>query len=119
MFAMSKITVADYFGGCPQCGRNDGCLTIPGANWFRCDAHKLKWTPGHIFNWKSFDLKTLRKNFEVLESYTVTESALLQGTWSTDPNTRKKELRERHRGWRRDRGDITVTTERDDEELPF
>jgi hypothetical protein len=86
---MSNITATDHFGGCPQCGRNDGCLTIPGENWFRCDEHKLKWTPGHIFNWKRFDLKTLRENFELLESYAVTRAELPEGTWSADPEVRR------------------------------
>jgi hypothetical protein len=31
-----KITVTDYFGGCPKCGGSDGLYNVGRANWFVC-----------------------------------------------------------------------------------
>lgn len=30
-------------GGCPHCGRNDGCLNDGRADWIICHQHKTKW----------------------------------------------------------------------------
>jgi hypothetical protein len=90
---MRKIVVVNCFGGCPECGANDGCLTNPGQNWFRCDGHKTKWTPGHIFNWKASDEKQSRENFARLEGYAdMSDDALPEGVWSTDPVIRATEI---------------------------
>lgn len=39
----------DTFGGCPQCGRNDGFINVGRNHWFVCDLHKTKWWIGS--NW--------------------------------------------------------------------
>ena len=36
----------DYFGGCPECGTNDGYLNVGREHWFVCDKHKTKWWIG-------------------------------------------------------------------------
>ena len=41
-----KITVTDYFGGCPKCGGSDGLYNVGRANWFVCHTHKVRWTVG-------------------------------------------------------------------------
>ena len=41
-----RIKVTDYFGSCPSCGANDGCLNVRRDDYFRCDAHKVKWYIG-------------------------------------------------------------------------
>ena len=40
------MKVESYFGGCPQCGKNDGCIHIGRAEWFFCKEHKTKWWVG-------------------------------------------------------------------------
>ena len=35
-----------YFGGCPECGGNDGYLNIGSSHWFYCDRHRVKWWVG-------------------------------------------------------------------------
>lgn len=42
--------VENYFGGCPVCGKTDGCVVTSfpccGTDtWFVCNAHKCKWEP--------------------------------------------------------------------------
>src|SRR5687768_14149485 len=36
----------DYFGGCPECWRNDGYLNIGREHWFVCSEHQVKWIAG-------------------------------------------------------------------------
>ena len=38
--------VADHFGVCPICGRNDGFLNVGRAHWFVCHAHHVRWCVG-------------------------------------------------------------------------
>jgi hypothetical protein len=36
-----------YWGGCPICGGNDGCMTDSGRNhWYHCRTHRTKWCVG-------------------------------------------------------------------------
>ena len=42
--------VESYFGGCPICGKTDGCIIIchPCSHadaWFICNAHACMWDP--------------------------------------------------------------------------
>jgi hypothetical protein len=43
---MTEVTTAEYFGGCPQCGKNDGYTNIGRGHWFYCSAHNTKWWAG-------------------------------------------------------------------------
>jgi hypothetical protein len=46
-----KITVTNYFGGCPKCGRSDGLYNVSKEHWFVCHTHKVRWTIGsNIFS---------------------------------------------------------------------
>ena len=38
---------ADFFGGCPECGHNDGYLNIGRCQWFLCHKHRTKWLPSN------------------------------------------------------------------------
>jgi hypothetical protein len=40
------MTVESYFGGCPQCGKDDGYTNVGRSHWFFCKAHKTKWCIG-------------------------------------------------------------------------
>lgn len=35
-----------YFGGCPECGKNNGYLNIWKEHWFYCRRHSTKWCHG-------------------------------------------------------------------------
>jgi hypothetical protein len=42
----TQMKVPDYFGGCPQCGCNDGYVNAGKAHVFICREHKTSWTIG-------------------------------------------------------------------------
>jgi hypothetical protein len=42
----TQMKVPDYFGGCPQCGRNDGYVNAGKTHVFICREHKTSWTIG-------------------------------------------------------------------------
>ena len=52
---MNTITVDERFGGCPECGGNDGYVNAEAPHWGVCQAHKLRWYVG-------FDLFSPRKD---------------------------------------------------------
>jgi hypothetical protein len=39
-------TTVETFGGCPHCGKADGCLNIGKSHWGFCRAHGVKWCIG-------------------------------------------------------------------------
>ena len=41
-----KITTTEYFGGCPECGNNDGYINIGLGHWFFCKTHRTTWFGG-------------------------------------------------------------------------
>ena len=41
-----EITTDEYFGGCPECGENNGYLNVNRSHWSVCDAHRTKWLIG-------------------------------------------------------------------------
>jgi ssDNA-binding Zn-finger/Zn-ribbon topoisomerase 1 len=45
---------SNYFGGCPECGGNDGYVNIGRGHWFVCKKHKTHWFIGsNLFStWK-------------------------------------------------------------------
>ena len=42
----TQMKVPDYFGGCPQCGRNDGYVNVYKTHVFICREHKTQWKVG-------------------------------------------------------------------------
>jgi hypothetical protein len=90
-----KITVTDYCGGCPKCGRNDGQFNAGCAHWFVCHEHKVMWTIGtNLFSgWRDETEAEQREKWRRIEDYEeVTEGILPEGVWSRDPETRRREL---------------------------
>jgi hypothetical protein len=90
-----KIVVTDYFGGCPKCGRNAGQFNAGRAHWFVCHEHKVRWTCGtNLFSgWRDETEAEQREKWRRIEDYEwVTEGILLEGVWSRDPETRRREL---------------------------
>ena len=61
-------TTTEHFGGCPECGRNDGFLNTGPGHWFFCDAHKTKWCEGsNLFSgWRDETEADWQRNADVL-----------------------------------------------------
>ena len=89
------IVVDDYFGGCPECGKQDGCLNVGREHWFVCHEHKKRWSPGsNIFSgWREETEAKWAANFAVLKGYDETEP-LMVGRWPRDPEARADVLAE-------------------------
>jgi hypothetical protein len=73
---MSKIigverVVVDYWGGCPRCGKNDGCVTVGREHFYVCDEHRVRWCVGaNLFSsWREMSEEDHRKNWKRLSSY--------------------------------------------------
>lgn len=63
--------VIDYFGGCPECGGNDGYLNIGRGHWFICHEHKTAWHIGsNLFSsWKEESEEEWKRNAELISDY--------------------------------------------------
>ena len=72
-----------YWGGCPECGGNDGFVNVERTHWFVCDAHKTKWDVGsNLFScWRRQDEEIWERNFKMLADYREVEAL---STW-VDP----------------------------------
>ena len=42
----SAVTTEEYFGGCPECGKNDGYLNTGRTHVFMCKTHRTSWIAG-------------------------------------------------------------------------
>lgn len=60
-----------YFGGCPECGNNDGYMNVRSNHICVCDAHKTAWRVGsNLFSdWKDESEEVWARNAQMLESY--------------------------------------------------
>ena len=92
------IIVDDYFGGCPECGKNGGFLNIGGDHWFVCHAHKKRWSPGwNLFScWKEESEAQWAANAALLNGYDKV-APLLEGRWPRNPEAQAKVRDERER----------------------
>ncbi len=64
---------ADHFGGCPECGRNDGFVNIGRQHWFYCAMHLTTWLAGeNLFGcWRTEDEVTWQANKDFLRDFLV------------------------------------------------
>ncbi|MEQ8692939.1 MAG: hypothetical protein RIC89_19155 [Pseudomonadales bacterium] len=60
-----------YFGGCPECGNNDGYMNVSSNHICVCDTHKTAWRVGsNLFSdWKDESEEVWAHNAKMLESY--------------------------------------------------
>jgi hypothetical protein len=67
----APVETDEYFGGCPQCGRNDGCFNVRQNHWFVCDEHRTKWCAGfNLFSsWQDEDECCWETNAQRLAEY--------------------------------------------------
>lgn len=75
---MTKPITADatdewtkYFGGCPECGKQDEYLNVGRSHWAVCNRHKFTWSIGtNLFSsWHEETQADWRRNAEKLASY--------------------------------------------------
>lgn len=68
-----------YFGGCPECGDNDGYLNIERVHVFHCGKHETQWTVGsNLFSsWKRETPDVWLRNAEKLCGYREVEPLLV------------------------------------------
>jgi hypothetical protein len=68
--------VANYFGGCPTCGRTDGYLNVRRSNVFVCHTHKTAWCVGNnlFSDWRDETEEIWERNAALLAQYTEVES---------------------------------------------
>ncbi|MGE3745633.1 MAG: hypothetical protein AB7G25_07995 [Sphingomonadaceae bacterium] len=72
---MESITTDQRFGGCPQCGRNDGYLNDRANHWFYCEAHKVCWNPASnvLSSWRDENELDWKRTRAKLQAYGVVE----------------------------------------------
>lgn len=70
-----KLHVHCYFGGCPECGENDGFLNVEGTHVFVCHIHKTGWIVGvNLFSaWKEESEEIWEANIKLLKDYRQVE----------------------------------------------
>lgn len=68
--------VIGYWGGCPQCGKNDGCLSVGAVHWYVCHKHRTKWCVGeNLFSgWREQTDQERRRNAAMLSTYRIVKS---------------------------------------------
>jgi hypothetical protein len=92
---MRTITVTNYFGGCPTCGGNDGCVNADGRLVSYCMAHKVSWGIGEdqfISRLSKTDAEK-RERHKFIEDYMGVQP-VPEGTWPADPDVRHRESME-------------------------
>ena len=73
----SKVPANDnipYFGGCPHCHRNDGCINDGPDHWFICELHRTKWSAGsNLFSsWRDeTDEERLKARYRLMTFFEV------------------------------------------------
>ena len=67
----TTITVEDYFGGCPTCGKNDGYLNAGKTHVFYCREHKVSWVFGaNVFgSWKDETEDEQPEKYKAIEGF--------------------------------------------------
>jgi hypothetical protein len=79
----ARLRVDNYFGGCPECGGDDGYLNVNRDHWFVCDKHKTKWWAGYnlFSSWQEESEAEWLSN-----SYRLAEYREVQPLPCTDPD---------------------------------
>lgn len=59
------------FGGCPECGGEDGFLNVGREHWFVCARHRTKWfVGGNLFSgWRDEPEEAWQENASRLSGY--------------------------------------------------
>jgi len=64
-----------YFGNCPECGRQDGCVNVGEDHWLVCRVHRTKWWIGsNLFSsWQEETEADWHRHADLLASYREVE----------------------------------------------
>ena len=75
MNAAIDRTKIDYFGGCPECGGNDGHLNVERTHHCVCHKHRVRWcVGGNLFSsWRHESEDIWRENSKILAIYKEVE----------------------------------------------
>lgn len=90
----------DYFGGCPECGGDNGYFNIGRDHYVHCQAHKTVWCIGsNLFSsWREETESDWQNNREKFADYTPVEPRHFRTGRQEHRNTaRKLRLQERMR----------------------
>lgn len=89
-----SIVVTDYFGGCPECGRN-ACVNNGRDHWLVCEEHKTRSLIGsNLFSsWRHETEADWERNRKLLSECEEVDF-LPEGVWPRDPAARAKALLE-------------------------
>jgi hypothetical protein len=89
-----SIVVTEYFGGCPECGRN-ACVNVGRDHWLVCEEHKKRDIIGsNLFSsWRHETEADWERN-RMLLSECEEVDFLPEGVWPRDPDARAKALLE-------------------------
>ncbi len=71
----ARVTTDEYFGGCPKCGKTDGCINIGASHWFVCVHHNTAWWAGsNLFSgWRDEPPELHQRNEQKLRSMQIVE----------------------------------------------
>ncbi len=66
-----RYDLAVVFGGCPECGGNDGCRNAGSNHWSFCEQHRNKWYAGSdlFTSWREETPSEQREAFALIENY--------------------------------------------------
>lgn len=71
----NSVTMAEAFGGCPECGGSDGYRNVGRQQWALCTAHRTTWQIGeNLFgSWREENPEVWVRNALLLNDYRVVE----------------------------------------------
>jgi hypothetical protein len=89
---MKTITVTNYFGGCPTCGANDGCVNVNGMLRCYCKSHNVSWDISQDLSIHPLPKPGAeeRERNKFIEDYEHVHP-VPEGTWPEDPEVRRRE----------------------------
>ncbi len=87
-----KTQTQHYFGGCPECGSQDGYTNVGKAHWAFCKAHRTMWCIG----WNLFSSWQYETEAEQRLAY---DTIGLGSFTKVEPMPWRPTLRERLRQW--------------------
>jgi hypothetical protein len=88
-----EVNEPSYFGGCPECGKNDGYLNVGRTHWFICHAHRTRWWGGeNLFScWRGQNESEWQENVERLRPYAKVKPLMGDATARRKPVAWKEE----------------------------
>jgi hypothetical protein len=72
---VAEFPEPSYWGGCPECRRNDGYRNLGREHWFSCHRHQVRWCAGeNLFSsWRHESEEDWARNRARIGPYRVVE----------------------------------------------